>query len=56
MGESGFDENDNIEYDILLKVKNGKYFMQVKELNILTSGDNLREAYEALMIKKKKDW
>jgi hypothetical protein len=41
------------DYDILLGVRDGKILMRISELNIFSTGDDIKEVYET--ISKKKD-
>ena len=52
MNEQNLDEAKTIEYDILLRLKKNRYFLQIRELNIFATGSNLEETYQDLISKK----
>ncbi|MBT5029520.1 MAG: hypothetical protein HOM97_14085 [Nitrospina sp.] len=46
------EENIDWDYDIIIRVKKGKYFLYMKELQLLAKGETLEAAYQDLSRKK----
>ena len=44
----------NMNYDVVIKKKNERYYLIIEELSIIVDGDTLNEAYEKLYKEKEK--
>lgn len=47
------DKTKEAEYDVLIRIKKGKYYLQIRELSIFSTGSDLSETYNDLILKKK---
>ena len=48
------EENINWDYDIIIRYKQGKYCLYIRELQLLAEGETLEAAYQDLSCKKEK--